>query len=347
MYTECNRCNAVFLISDEQLDIAGGKVRCGQCQHVFIAKEVVVSGDKAERAAADSGDQQESELISVDSTPDFAEPDEISLDTGIDDDDLEPENTRGESGGGWKNWFSRKRRAEAKEAAAIHEETQGFYAEGAGDEPPIPVGEYASSQHKEVAEDFPYDSDLDRALENYDSAQQVSFEDPAYFGQTRKTGALRWLLRSVLALFALAILAAAFFVQWLFADTQRFVSFPSLQAYAIQICETVGCEPPYSRQPERIEIIERSVVSHPEIDNALLVTAKLVNQAKLPQPLPIVELKLNGLQGQVVALRRFEPSEYLAESIESGLMEAGESVAMRLEILDPGEEAVAFQFAFY
>ena len=37
MYTHCPNCDTHFEISQEYLDIAGGKVRCGKCDHIFNA----------------------------------------------------------------------------------------------------------------------------------------------------------------------------------------------------------------------------------------------------------------------------------------------------------------------
>ncbi|MCW8932914.1 MAG: zinc-ribbon domain-containing protein, partial [Gammaproteobacteria bacterium] len=37
MYTHCPNCDTHFEISQEYLDIANGKVRCGKCDHIFNA----------------------------------------------------------------------------------------------------------------------------------------------------------------------------------------------------------------------------------------------------------------------------------------------------------------------
>ena len=39
MQTQCPQCRTAFRVSDEQLGLADGKVRCGQCLHVFVATE--------------------------------------------------------------------------------------------------------------------------------------------------------------------------------------------------------------------------------------------------------------------------------------------------------------------
>ncbi|MDD2884343.1 MAG: zinc-ribbon domain-containing protein, partial [Dechloromonas sp.] len=37
MRTRCPACDTIFRVTSEQLRMKAGKVRCGQCQHVFNA----------------------------------------------------------------------------------------------------------------------------------------------------------------------------------------------------------------------------------------------------------------------------------------------------------------------
>ncbi len=46
MYTHCPNCNTHFAITQEYLDIANGKVRCGKCDHVFNALENLYNHDE-------------------------------------------------------------------------------------------------------------------------------------------------------------------------------------------------------------------------------------------------------------------------------------------------------------
>jgi len=57
---------------------------------------------------------------------------------------------------------------------------------------------------------------------------------------------------------------------------------------------------------------------------------------------------LTNLQGTVVAINRFEPADYLpAKMTPDALMPRAGRVEIRVEIPDPGEDAVAFEFSFY
>lgn len=120
---------------------------------------------------------------------------------------------------------------------------------------------------------------------------------------------------------------------------------PARHPYLAALCEQLGCEAPISRDPDRIEVVERSVESHPTAPGALLITATLVNGASFAQPYPLMQVALTDLQGNVTALRRFEPEEYLAAA--TTLMAPGEPVDVSLEVADPGRNTVAFEFEFF
>lgn len=48
LVTQCPSCFTSFIIKPEQLESHEGQVRCGQCQHVFIAKNYLTEPDSAE-----------------------------------------------------------------------------------------------------------------------------------------------------------------------------------------------------------------------------------------------------------------------------------------------------------
>ena len=63
------------------------------------------------------------------------------------------------------------------------------------------------------------------------------------------------------------------------------------------------------------------------------------------QPYPLLEIRFSDLSNQLVAGRRFRPSEYLPgdASLQAG-MPPHQPVHISLAIVDPGKEAVSFQF---
>ena len=84
-----------------------------------------------------------------------------------------------------------------------------------------------------------------------------------------------------------------------------------------------------------------------DVRGALMISATLRNDAPFAQPYPVVSLVLADAQGHRVAMRRLRPSEYLddSESLRAG-MAPGAVTALVLEVEDPGNKAVAFEFGF-
>jgi hypothetical protein len=96
-----------------------------------------------------------------------------------------------------------------------------------------------------------------------------------------------------------------------------------------------------------VPLLNRDVRRHPDVSDALLINATLVNQAAFTQSWPVLSIRVSDLAGKPVAERRFLPVEYLGESLNhAGGMAPASPVQVVLEIEDPGEEAVSFQFDF-
>ena len=117
--------------------------------------------------------------------------------------------------------------------------------------------------------------------------------------------------------------------------------------YLVAFCQYLHCSLPQQVDLSQLELLNRDVRQHPRVKEALLVNATLSNQADFTQPYPVLEVSFSDLGGNPVALRRFRPKEYVndAFSIERG-MPPGEPLPIVLEIQDPGESAVSYQFGF-
>jgi hypothetical protein len=98
---------------------------------------------------------------------------------------------------------------------------------------------------------------------------------------------------------------------------------------------------------DRIGILDRDVRKHPAVEGALLINVVIVNRADFIQPYPLFEVSFSDKSGVPVAMRRFRPAEYLGAEIDptSG-MSPQTPAEVVLEVLDPGTEAVSFQFGF-
>ncbi|WDY57440.1 DUF3426 domain-containing protein [Pseudomonas sp. PSKL.D1] len=114
-----------------------------------------------------------------------------------------------------------------------------------------------------------------------------------------------------------------------------------------QLCPVFGCEVPTRVDISRIKSSNLVVRSHPDFKGALIVDAIIYNRAPFSQPFPLLELRFADLNGQLIASRRFKPSEYLSGELAGrGEMPSQTPIHIALDILDPGPKAVNYSLSF-
>jgi hypothetical protein len=78
-----------------------------------------------------------------------------------------------------------------------------------------------------------------------------------------------------------------------------------------------------------------------------MISASMVNDAEFVQRFPVVEVVLSDLNERPIAMRRFLPAEYLADTDNQARgFPAAATAPLVFEVADPGQEAVAFEFRF-
>jgi predicted Zn finger-like uncharacterized protein len=112
-------------------------------------------------------------------------------------------------------------------------------------------------------------------------------------------------------------------------------------------CAGIGCRLPLRHDAAQLELLSRDIRPHPSVKNALIISATLRNAADFAQAFPAVEITLSDLDENRIAMRRFQPQEYLGDSrgLAAG-MAPGATAALVFEVADPGKNAVAFEFKF-
>ncbi|MFO8024283.1 DUF3426 domain-containing protein [Thiohalophilus sp.] len=128
-------------------------------------------------------------------------------------------------------------------------------------------------------------------------------------------------------------------------DVIRYV--PQSQPWLEQFCQQLPCRFTAYRDTDHIRLLNRDVRAHPNQDDALLISATLVNEANVAQAYPTVRVKLFDLSGNRVAQRRFTPADYLGERHSPFMqMQPETPLQIKLEVADPGSDAVNFEFDF-
>ncbi|MCD5994335.1 zinc-ribbon domain-containing protein [Pseudomonas sp. CDFA 602] len=114
-----------------------------------------------------------------------------------------------------------------------------------------------------------------------------------------------------------------------------------------QVCPQIGCKVPSKVEISLLRSSNLVVRSHPEFQGALVVDAIIYNRAPFSQPFPLLELRFADTSGQLIASRRFKPSEYLSgEMAGKEEMPPQTPIHIALDILDPGAKAVNYSLNF-
>jgi predicted Zn finger-like uncharacterized protein len=149
------------------------------------------------------------------------------------------------------------------------------------------------------------------------------------------------------AIAASLLLMALLVGQYGYAERYRLAAVPELRPVLEFGCQLLGCDLPLRHDVGRVEILEREVRDHPQVDDALLIHVTFANQADFVQPYPVFAVSFSDVSGTPVAARRFRPDEYLSDTRNPAAgMQPGERAQLMLEVVDPGSNAVSFQFDF-
>jgi len=230
-----------------------------------------------------------------------------------------------------------------------------------GDEPPTPE---AVAEEEEIPEWPPTEEVADEAVLEGSERQQ---DDPAaeqapdgtpppsrpavertgYSLPLEQEAARAGLFGALLWGGGIVLLLAGLVLQYLYYHRVGLAENATLRPLLSQMCELTGCRLPPRRELGKIVLGNHLVQSHPRYENSLLITATLVNRADFSQPYPVVEVVMTDLGQRVVARRRFLPGEYLVGNSGTTGLSPGSEVPLMLEVVDPGKNAVGFEFNFY
>lgn len=156
----------------------------------------------------------------------------------------------------------------------------------------------------------------------------------------RRTPA-RWLwLNAALGALALAQLT------WLYREL--LLQQPGTRPLIEGICRhLVACQAQRADDRRRIALLSRDIRPHPSVPHALIISATLANQGLFTQSYPVIEITLSDVNEHRIAMRRFLPTEYVTDTrvLRKGIPAGGMS-SFHLEVEDPSQDAVAFEFRF-
>jgi len=173
--------------------------------------------------------------------------------------------------------------------------------------------------------------------------QSLSLHEAMYGSDKRSffsLGPLSWFI-GILLLGALGVAQAIYYQRYQLIEDPRF------QQQVVNLCKLLPCAERDFASPEQMRLLERNVFTHPVASGALMVTGSFVNQAPFSQRMPDLLISLFDVQGRTIANRLFKPSEYLLEDRNRSVVEPRVPIQFRLEIVDPGTNALTYEFEFF
>jgi len=165
----------------------------------------------------------------------------------------------------------------------------------------------------------------------------------AMYGSERRSffslAPLSWFI-GILLLGSLGIAQAIYYQRY------QLIQDPRYQQQVINLCQLLPCAERDFASVEQIQLLERNVFTHPVTSDALMVTGSFINQAPFTQKMPGLLISLFDVHGKLIANRRFKSSEYLLENRNRSVVESEAPIQFRLEIVDPGTDALTYEFEF-
>ncbi|WP_028535848.1 DUF3426 domain-containing protein [Paludibacterium yongneupense] len=346
--TQCPACQTRFKVTDAQLTVADGLVRCGRCAHVFDAREHLQSSEPprldtpadipappsavppappaaAPASALEIEDDFELEVPDFDPTDVSSSEPEPGFD-GAQVDDTPPD--EGQPSAQDVEAFQRA----LNEALAPRpfETTRTGYVSALAEEPgqdttaalEEPLGDpfaEAPPQDDDVPAIFDTRRTAGRPEPQADAAAEkeaVSHADfdPAMPADSLAEGATRprspFLTVIMVLLSLLGVLTLA--LQLVYFNRVRITAeAPEMRPVLERLCHIAGCSVPLPTDQEyiRTEWSELSFV--PEHQNLILLSATLKNHAPYAQAFPLLEVTLKDSDDQVLIRKTFTQREYL------------------------------------
>jgi predicted Zn finger-like uncharacterized protein len=356
MYVACPSCKSLYQIDLVHLRAAGGELRCGACQATFNATAAVFDIPQQALDYADRHPLQEGVAREIDDlvnkalgrVPGHEHVTEAAVSRGADEAVYETEEIDN---------VSEEPAYAVSDVAEVEAETPMASAaedsiEALDEQAPEPAAVQSLAEKPQVHGLLRADMDFyacpaavefraqrpQPVSEALELSAALLYSDEAHDADS----AVPWG-----AIAASVLLAVLLLGQLAWVERYQLVRMPQLRPALEFFCQPLSCDLPLRHDISRIEMVEREVRDHPHASGALLIHASFVNRADFAQAYPVFVVSFSDVSGTAVAVRRFPPAEYLIgqQDVSNG-MAPGERAQLMLEVVDPGDRAVSFQFDF-
>jgi len=314
--TQCPNCQTRFNVTDEQLSMAGGRVRCGRCSHVFNAREQIEQARRDAALLAEAAPRADvlqdfklelppepaAEPASSRSAPAPVAADTAIIETAPPAATSPTEAAPIQAATDFNQALSealhpaRAQESEPERGTAPARRRLSLYDEVASEPQPAPVAE----PEPFVADRTRYEPSPEEVEERLQAAERPQ-RRPA-----RRSGfAVLFGLFAVLGLLVLA--GQMVYLKRVEIAAQAPEWRPALEA----ACKPFHCTVPLATDVQSIRTEWSEMAFVPEHANLIQLNATLKNHAGYVQAYPMLELSLKDADDQVQVRRVLTPAEYL------------------------------------
>lgn len=294
--TSCPQCETQFMLTKEQLKAYKGKVQCGNCEHIFNAKNRLteVSDDVNSAAEYQANTSEQTNVAGISAAVADEKPIDAVLSSVL------------------ESVPSLQDLASAPVEPDISESNQHAFFE---------TSNIKSKQETQETAVF-YDAEqINTPIQIEDLTTDVRFSKPKL-----KTNV--WL---VLLSILFAMLAG---LQTIYAKrTQLAAEYPQVKPLLQQACAALQCQISLPKNVDLLTIDDSDMQEDEDHENVIKFSSLLINNANYVQAYPDIELTLTATDDQPVLRRLIKPSEYLPANtnVDTGLA-AREEVRVNLAI---------------
>lgn len=369
--SECPNCHTSFSISEEQLEVADGMVRCGNCLHIYNAREQI----------SEAANEEPTHL------PDTTDEDDWLIDDNFvyeKDSEDEPENSAPifETNAplfddeAWNTGTSESGELEFSDELLNFDENNfeedalfKDFEELEKSQVKSSTEDWAEDLLKEEDENSPENAafqdilaQLDTNYKNIPAEQasmsatpneqlQANIDNDFNLGAANPLGSQQslhfkqeslWF--NIVKKFGVVLLIATLAGQYIYYNFDKLSLNPTTRPMMAALCQTGLCHLKDQRDLNKIRTTNLVVRNHPTMNDSLKVDLILSNRAQFKQQFPKLTLQFKDLKGKIIAGRTFSPKSYLSGELKNQkLMPINQAIHLEFEIVDPGKDAINYE----
>lgn len=310
MLTRCPDCATHFRVTAEQLKARSGRVRCGECQHVFNALDSLIEEPTVVLVAPPAAESAPDAIAP--SPPDMAKESTAGPAAVADEFAVPPAPTLEEPAG--------ESASESASESAPEPTPEPVPDQGADPMPQVPDPLAPNTQEApppEIAVAAPEATGVSAETPDTDTAADAEAADWSETFPEAPPPPRRWLwaIGSLLAFTALGLQALLAF------RVELAVLWPQTKPALVALCQFAGCEVGLPTKVGMVGIEASDLHPDSAHPGRLALAATLKNRAPFAQQYPHLELTLTDTADQAIARKVLAPADYLpsATSIVDGM----------------------------